>query len=830
MTRSKRRKMQYTNATGAMRSVAHGVPLASAALLAAMSAAYGQTASTGGLEEIVVTAQKRQESLQDVPLAVQAFSTARLDELNVQKFEDFVRFLPSVSIDGGGPGNTNIYMRGVVSGGDGNHSASLPSVGIYLDEQPITTIGGALDVHMYDIARVEALAGPQGTLFGASSQSGTVRIITNKPDPTGFDAGYGVELNTVSGGSEGYLGEGFVNIPLNERTAIRLVGWARRDGGFVDNIPYTRPYPTFGILPDNSKLVEDDYNDVDTYGARAALRFDINDSWTVTPTVMGQVQEVNGDFVYDRTLGEIKVSEVRPDYVEDRWMQAALTVEGKIANFDLVYAGAYMFRDVDSAYDYSEYSYWYDSLYAYGNYWLDNDGNPIDISQYVQAQNNFTRVTQEIRLVSPAEERFRYTVGAFFQRSTHSIEERYLIDDLADASEVTGWPDTIWLTQQDRTDEDTAIFGQADFDLTDKLTLTAGLRYFWVDNSLKGFFGYGLGYSDRDPPGAGSTDPRGPGSGEDSCILREPFGPAGPNFDDAPCLNVDKGTKEDDYSIKLSASYKLTDDKLLYATYAEGFRPGGINRRGTLPPYLSDWLNSYEIGWKTAWADNRLLFNGAVFYQEWEDFQFPILGQNGLTEIKNAAQAEIWGVEADIAWQPTDRLNLTAGVSFLNSELAEPYCGYTFPGTSTPVAQQPCPVFDDDGNPTGEFQDPEAPNGQSLPLTPDFKGNITARYEFPLMSYASYARGALVYVGERESSLLTFDRDVFGKIPAYTTLDLAFGLGKDSWNAELYVANAFDERGENSRGVECVTAVCGAQVYSYIIYPRTIGLRFSQEF
>lgn len=816
MTRSKRRKLQRTGARSGTRKVAHGVPLASAALLAAMSAAYGQTTTTGGLEEIVVTAQKRQESLQDVPLAVQAFSTARLDELNVQKFEDFIMFLPSVQFEGNGPGSTNIYMRGVVSGGDGNHSASLPSVGIYLDEQPITTIGGSLDVHMYDIARVEALAGPQGTLFGASSQSGTIRIITNKPDPTGFDAGYGVELNTVSGGSEGYLGEGFVNIPLNERTAIRLVGWARRDGGFVDNIPYTRPYPSSGIVPDNSKLVEDNYNDADTYGARAALRFDINDSWTVTPTVMGQVQKVNGDFLYDRNLGQIKVSEVRPDYVEDRWMQGALTVEGKIANFDLVYAGAYMFRDVDSAYDYSEYSYWYDSCCAYGNYWLDNDGNPIDISQYVQGQDNFTRVTQEIRLVSPADARFRYTVGAFFQRATHSIEQRYLIDDLDDSIEVTGWPDTIWLTQQDRTDQDTAIFGQADFDLTDKLTLTAGLRYFWVDNSLKGFWGYSENWSS--------------GTGEAACTLREPFGPAGPNYEDAPCLNLDKGTKEDDYSTKLSASYKLTDDKLIYATYAEGFRPGGINRKGSLPPYLSDWLNSYELGWKTAWADNRLLFNGALFYQQWEDFQFPILGQNGLTEIKNAAQAEIWGVEADIVWQPIDRLNLTAGVSFLNSELADPYCGYTYPGTSTPVARQPCPVFDDDGNPTGTFQDPEAPKGQELPLTPEFKGNLTARYEFPLMSYASHVQGALVYVGERESSLLTYDREVLGKLPAYTTLDLATGVGKKNWNAELYISNVFDERGENSRGVECVTAVCGAQVYSYIIYPRIIGIRFSQEF
>ena len=425
-------------------------------------------------------------------------------------------------------------------------------------------------------------------------------------------------------------------------------------------------------------------------------------------------------------------------------------------------------------------------------------------------------MTQEIRLVSPADERFRYTVGAFFQRSTHSIEQRYLIDDLDDTIEVTGWPDTIWLTQQDRTDEDTAIFGQADFDLTDQLTLTAGLRYFWVDNSLKGFWGYSENWSS--------------GTGEAACTLREPFGPAGPNYEDAPCLNLDKGTKEDDYSIKLSASYKLTEDKLIYATYAEGFRPGGINRRGTLPPYLSDWLNSYELGWKTAWAGNRLLFNGAVFYQEWEDFQFPILGQNGLTEIKNAAQAEIWGIEADIAWQPTDQFNLTAGVSFLNSELAEPYCGYTYPGTSTPVARQPCPVFDDDGNPTGEFQDPEAPKGQALPITPEFKGNITARYEFPLMTYASHVRGALVYVGERESSLLTYDREVLGKLPAYTTLDLATGVGKNNWTAELYIANVFDERGENSRGVECVTAVCGAQVYSYIIYPRIIGLRFSQEF
>src|SRR5690606_25956695 len=156
---SKRRKMQRLGATATARKVAHRVPLASAALLTAMSAAYAQT--SGGLEEIVVTAQKRQESLQDVPLAIQALGTERLDELTVVRFDDFAQFLPSVSFESNGPGSALVYMRGVASGGDGNHSASLPSVGIYLDEQPITTIGGALDVHVYDIARVEALAGPQ---------------------------------------------------------------------------------------------------------------------------------------------------------------------------------------------------------------------------------------------------------------------------------------------------------------------------------------------------------------------------------------------------------------------------------------------------------------------------------------------------------------------------------------------------------------------------------------------------------------------------------------------------------------------------------------------
>ena len=204
----------------ARNSVAAGVLLAlvSPALLA-------QEAAT--LEEVIVTAQKRTENLQDVPISIDSLGSQKLQELNVQNFQDYVKILPSVASTpglGSGAGFAAVYMRGIVTGGDGQATTSQPSVGMYLDEQPITTIQGNLDIHLYDIARVEALAGPQGTLYGASSQAGTIRIITNKPDPSKFLAGYSLEGNSVSGGDAGYVAEGFVNLPINDKTAIRLVG------------------------------------------------------------------------------------------------------------------------------------------------------------------------------------------------------------------------------------------------------------------------------------------------------------------------------------------------------------------------------------------------------------------------------------------------------------------------------------------------------------------------------------------------------------------------------------------------------------------------------
>ena len=200
---------------------------------------------------------------------------------------------------GGTPGTNVIYMRGVASGGDGNHSGSLPSVGVYLDEQPVTTIGGNLDVHIYDIARIESLSGPQGTLYGASSEAGTIRIITNKPDLSGFYGRVDGEVNTVHKGGVGGKLEGMINAPLTDNMALRVVGFYQRDAGYIDNVPGTPQLPAADRAASPSTTTPSSrrtINDTETWGGRAALKVDLDDNWTVTPSVIYQDTRSHGTY------------------------------------------------------------------------------------------------------------------------------------------------------------------------------------------------------------------------------------------------------------------------------------------------------------------------------------------------------------------------------------------------------------------------------------------------------------------------------------------------------------------------------------------------------
>ncbi len=834
--------MRRTNRGGISRGsrALRRLPLVAAIYLSMATMAWAQEAPTEPaptppagkgaktLGTVTVTAQKREENLQKVPISIQAIGQQQLEQQDVASFKDYAQMIPSLSYGtaGGGvfsgPGFLQVYMRGVASGGDGNHSGSQPSVGVYLDEQPITTITGALDIHMYDIARVEALAGPQGTLYGASSQSGTLRIITNKPDPSGFAANATGEVSVIDGGGIGDVAEGMVNLPINDHTAIRLVGWQRHDAGYVDNLPGSRTFPTSGIVSDNSTLAENNYNYANTTGARAALKIDLNDNWSISPTIMAQHQEAHGSTGYDPSVGDLAVVHGYPESSKDDWVQAALTVQGKIGNFDVTYAFGHLKRDVDSEADYSDYGFWYDTLLGYGAYFYDNDGALINPSQHIQAKDGYTMTTHELRIASPKENRLRFVGGVFWRQQHHDIEQRYRVDGLADGLSVSGWPETIWLTEQDRSDRDEAVFGELSYDITDKLTATGGMRYFRANNGLRGFYGFADGYFPLEAFGIK------PPYGEAAC--RAQYGDDRSNwksYEGAPCLVNNKSVRETGSLGRVNLTYQIDDKKLVYATWSEGYRPGGINRRGSIPPYKSDYLTNYELGWKTSWADNRFIFNGAIFREDWKDFQFSYLGSNGLTEIRNAGKARINGIEIDLQWQASYNLLVTGGLAYYDAKLTEDYCGFTDTAGNPVSVCPPGTINPQSGDPvTG----PQAGSGTRLPITPKIKANITGRYNWNVGQYEAYFQGTAYHVGNRRTDLRNDENTLLGNLDAYTVLDLSAGYGRGDWKVDFFLKNVFDKRTQLAKFAECATLVCGNQPYLVSTPPRTLGVRISRDF
>ena len=791
--------------------------LASTALGLAMPAMAQEAAADDDDDVIVVTAQKREQNLQDVPVAITAIGTEKLDQLQVKEFADVVKFLPSVTIQQAGPGFAQVYFRGVASGENANHSASLPTVGTYLDELPITTIQGALDLHAYDLARVEALAGPQGTLYGASSMAGTIKLVTNAPDTSGTYGSGGVEVNNTAHGDFGTVFEGFVNARISDNAAARLVGWYRKDGGYIDNIAGRRTYASSGITQNNAALVEENYNDVETYGARLALGIDLNDSWTIRPAVMGQIQKADGSFAQERsgqTNKELQTVQYNPEGSKDKWIQAALTIEGKIGTWDVTLAGGHLKRKTETQSDYSDYAYFYDALAGYGNYFYDNAGNLVNPNQYIQGIDRYNKTFGELRVASPADAPFRVIAGLFYQRQSHNIEQNYIIDNIADSITVTGTASNIWLTKQQRVDRDYAAFGEASFDVTDKLTLTGGLRYYKYDNSLVGFFGYSAGYSpDKFDPISGAFIKD--GTGEAACNGRPAI------VRGSPCTNVDKSTSDTDFIHKLNATYKLSDDALVYATWSRGFRPGGINRRGTLPPYGADELDNYELGWKTTFGAFR--WNGAVYQEDWNGIQLSFLGANGLTEIRNAGIARIRGVEMDLGYRQGG-FTFNTGFSYNDATIRRDFCAIsnatfdcTTPGNSL-----------------------LAPAGSRLPTTAKFKGNAIARYEFPVGGFDGHVQFAVNYIGSRRNDLRPAQNAIKGNLPAYTTADVSVGIKDDIWRIDLFATNLFDKNGIVGTGVQCLETVCGTGVtpatptggafYDNVIRPRLIGVKFSRDF
>ena len=410
------------------------------------------------IEEVVVTATKREESLQDVPIAVTALTADALEELGITNFSDYVMQLPGVTAGGSGPGQNTIYIRGVASTTPNLTTAGVaglaPNVAFYLDEQPLSQPGRNLDVYAADLQRIEVLSGPQGTLFGASSQAGNVRLITNKPDPSETYGNLKVGAGTISDGDLSSNIEVMFNTPVTENLAVRGVFYVDNKGGWIDNVAGTRnasqsarfrPEGTIrangvpvsaqragfqstadlsGVTfldADNSALVEEDFNETTYTGGRLSALWDINDDWSLLVSHQQQDIDADGVFFSDPTVGDLAVERFSPDSVDDSFGNTAWTLTGLLGELEVVYAGAFTDRDTDQIVDYTDYLF----VGQYLPYYICDGsvtypgGAPAGTCQppnlFVDSRTQTEVMSHELRFSTNPANAFRVTAGAFFQ-------------------------------------------------------------------------------------------------------------------------------------------------------------------------------------------------------------------------------------------------------------------------------------------------------------------------------------------------------------------------------------------------------------------------------
>ena len=485
-----------------------------------------------------------------------------------------------------------------------------------------------------------------------------------------------------------------------------------------------------------------------------------------------------------------------------------MTVEGKVANFDILYTGGWFERNVHNVVDYSDYTVGYDALAQQpgasynavryvscaagtpGNNCNGAGGTLTDPTQFVDNHDKYTKMSHEFRVTSPADYRFRGTAGLFYQRQTDDIRAQFEARNLPQYYSVDGTADTVYLTQQTRVDRDYAVFSELAFDVTDKFKINAGLRKFWVNNTLYGFFGFNDILSSH---------------GEQLC--NPPVSAATIVANYLPCINTDKKVVENGETHKINLTYQIDPDRMVYGTYSTGFRPGGNNRLPGVSAYSADTLINLEVGWKTAWFDHRLRTNGAVFVERWKDMQLSVFGNNGITSIVNASNAKVKGVESDVSWLVIDPLTLSASGTYVDARTTQPYCNLD-PNTESV---------------THDCADPAAPSGTALPVTPKLKINGTARYKFMVGDYDSFLQGAVIHQSSSTSALQTFQNELTGNLPHFTTFDF-FGRNR---HEELALVGLCRERVRQARR----TGPCDAMYFrGYLLFELPCVRHQAHEF
>lgn len=853
-----------------------------------------QSVAHAQVDEIVVTATKRAENAQDVPVAVQAMGSEQLKQLRVDQFTDYLTQMPSVTSGGGGPGQSTIYIRGVASTTPNLVVAGIaglaPNVALYLDDQPLSQPGRNLDVYATDLERIEVLPGPQGTLFGASSQAGTVRLITNKPKLGKFEAFANSGVSTTEGGKASYKIEGGINIPVGEHAALRVVGFYDFRGGYIDNVHVTqtaaqsaRFVPAGTVRPngtvvdalhqgiqagadlsgvtmipaDNAAYVENNFNDSSYKGFRVEGKAEIAPDWNVTVGYMKQWIDADGVFYDDPTLGDYKVGKYNKDRLDDNFDNVNWTLEGRLGALELVYTGAFTHRKAVQHIDYSEYLftaqyfpyYICDSTVSYPSGGANPSGTCYEPIDHVISHTDMRVFTNEFRINTPKENRFRLTAGAFTSNLRLDERNQFIYPGSVSANHFgyIGFPanqtSTVHTNPQGyfsdgsvypagevfrndarRTDKQFGLFGEGSFDIVpDKLTFTGGARYYNVRVGLQGSANTSFCNSngvDNDAFGANISDIF---DGDGKLRYNQTCGAAlGTIFTiDQTLAQIQAVTgslqkaqavynalraptqaRSRGVIVKANLSYKPAPGLLFYATYSEGYRPGLLNRPGgrtnadgsfTVPFVVdSDNLQNFELGWKTSLFDRQFQFNGSLFYDKIKNLQTTIYDPNitNLFFSANAANARVIGLESDFVIAPRSIPGLTVAgaVSILDSKITK-----VLLPTNDVVA------------------------GKPLAFAPHFQGNLRARYEFPLSdTLQGFVMPQVTYAGSSRSDILEFTAT---RVASWTKVSASAGVTADHWSAELYVDNL-----NGSHGPLSANALYGP-IQEVPLRPRTIGIR-----
>jgi len=662
-----------------------------------------------------------------------------------------------------GPGDRKYIIRGI-------NSTATAAVGVYYDEAPITARskqdggGRQAAIELHDIERIEVLKGPQGTLYGASSSAGTIRYVPYRPDATKIDGNVGAILSSTEDGGENYNINGMFNLPVVEDVfALRAGAWYTKDDGFIDNL----------------LLNNEDINDNEVTGVKLAGEWAISESWTASAFGIFQNREVGGTsrqmpilqdnlamnratFATDLMMAGFgqpaAQKRTTQQYTVTPWDEDLTLFGGKVewdaGPGNLLATLNYFEREIDFNFDSTPI--------------LLNFGVPVPAITVMPQKREVT--SAEIRWASELDGPVQFVVGGWVSREDKDFETQVIAsgsDGAPLAPFMPGDPNTFFgRTKTDELDEE-AVFGEAEWFITDKLSILGGLRYYQFEitslNVQTQLFAPVMGFS-------------------------------------PPPVNVD----DDKTTGKVNLTYRFTDDALIYGTVSQGFRPGGTNDVAfvepgqPLPPtgFGPDELTNYELGWKTSIIDNRITFNGAVFYIDWEDLQTSTFDPaSPFAVVRNAGEAEITGIEFDVSATPVDGFFLSLTGSYQNAEYASDVPG------SDPMT-------------------PFATKGQPIPNVPDWQFGAIAEYTWQaFQNMEAVIRGDWSFQDDR----IIFPNDPANDVPldSYNLFGARLALEADNWTLALFVKNLFDEDNAAFDGINSgqdPRAIVTAR-------PRTIGLQ-----